>query len=214
MSNDNLTTTSYAILGLLAVRPWGTYELASQMDRALGLFWPRARSKIYEEPKKLVALGLAKSADESVGRRKRTVYSITAKGRRALAAWVRTPGAGPELEFEALVKVFFAEHGTKDDLLGQLSAMRDWLEQRARQSQDIPEEYLEGRGPFPERLPWLILTGRFLDELDLAVGRWVEWAAATVESWPDDLSAAEPDLDALRAMVARAENVLTRTDQR
>ena len=204
MSTPNLTTTSYAILGLLAVRPWGTYELAAQMDRALGMFWPRARSKIYEEPKKLVALGLAKSTEEATGRRPRTVYSITAKGRRALAAWSRTPGAGPVLECEALVKVFFAEHGSKRDLLGQLEAMRDWLDERAVQSQGIPEEYLEGRGPFPERLPWLILTGRFLDELDLAVERWVEWATDTVESWPDDLAAAEPDLVELRAMADRA----------
>ena len=218
MSTDDaqqkLTTTSYAILGLLAVRPWGTYELARQMDRALGLFWPRAKSKIYEEPKKLVALGLAKASDEAVGRRRRTVYAITAKGRRVLAAWVRTPGAGPVLEFEALVKVFFAEHGTKADLLGQLDAMRAWLEDRAVLGQDIPAAYLEDRGPFPERLPWLILTGQFLDELDLAVERWLDWATETVQGWPDDLAAAEPDRAALAAMAARAEAILARRDAR
>ena len=82
----DLTTTSYAILGLLALRSWTTYELAQQMDRALSRFWPRARSKLYEEPKKLVAHGLARATTEAVGRRPRTVYSITAKGRRALAA--------------------------------------------------------------------------------------------------------------------------------
>ena len=43
-----LTSTSYAILGLLAVKPWTTYELAQQMDRALGRFWPRAESRLYE----------------------------------------------------------------------------------------------------------------------------------------------------------------------
>ena len=35
MSTPALTTTSYAILGLLAVRPFTTYEIAKQMDRAL-----------------------------------------------------------------------------------------------------------------------------------------------------------------------------------
>ena len=116
-----LTTTSYAILGLLAVKPWTTYELAQQMQRALGQFWPRAESKLYEEPKKLVAHGLARSSSDMVGKRPRTVYSITPKGRRALEAWVPTPGEGPVLEFEQLVKVFFAEHGTKDDLLATIS---------------------------------------------------------------------------------------------
>ena len=90
-----LTTTSYAILGLLAVKPWTTYELAQQMRRALGQFWPRAESKLYEEPKKLVAHGLARATKETTGKRPRTVYSITAKGRRAMAAWVPQPGAGP-----------------------------------------------------------------------------------------------------------------------
>ena len=38
--SKHLTTTSYAILGLLSLRPWTTYELAEQMQRALGQFWP------------------------------------------------------------------------------------------------------------------------------------------------------------------------------
>ena len=90
-----LTPTSYAILGLLAVKPWTTYELAQQMDRALGRFWPRAESKLYEEPKKLVAHGLARASSETVGKRRRTVYTITAKGRRALANGCRHRAKDP-----------------------------------------------------------------------------------------------------------------------
>ena len=46
-----MTTTSYAILGLLAVKPWTTHELVQQVDRSLRRIWPRAQSKLYEEPK-------------------------------------------------------------------------------------------------------------------------------------------------------------------
>jgi len=119
-----LTSTSYAILGLLAVKPWTTYELAQQMDRALGRFWPRAESRIYEEPKKLVAHGLARATTEMVGKRRRTIYAITPKGRRALEQWVPTPGNGPTVEFEQLIKVFFAEHATKQDLLAVKQELR------------------------------------------------------------------------------------------
>ena len=197
-----LTTTSYAILGLLAIRPWTTYELAQQMQRALGQFWPRAESKLYEEPKKLVAHGLARASSEMVGKRPRTVYTITAKGRRALAAWVPAPATadGPVLEFEQLVKVFFAEHGTKADLLATIASVQRWVDNRFIESRDIPRGYLDGRGPFPERLPWLLLSGQFLTEFMLAVERWAEWAAEVVETWPDDLSAAEPDRPTLEAM--------------
>jgi DNA-binding PadR family transcriptional regulator len=206
-----LTTTSYAILGLLAVRSWTTYELAQQMRRALGQFWPRAESKLYEEPKKLVVHGLARASKETTGRRPRTVYSITTKGRRAMAEWVPQPGAGPVLEFEALVKLFYSEHGTKQDVLATLDGVRAWSDERHRESRDIARSYLAGEGPFPERLPWLVLCGQFLEEFDIMVERWTEWAQRIVESWPDDIATAEPDIAALEAQARRAATRPTRT---
>src|SRR5262245_59085502 len=118
-----LTTTSYAILSLLGVRPWSTYELTQQMERSLGRIWPRAASKLYEEPKKLVEHGYARAKDELVGKRPRTVYAITPKGRRALARWLAEPGGGPVLEFEGLLKVTFAENGSKADVLATLDSI-------------------------------------------------------------------------------------------
>jgi len=207
---SELTTTSYAILGLLAVKPWTTYELAQQMGRALGQFWPRAESKLYEEPKKLVAHGLAKAVKETVGKRPRTMYSITAKGRKALAAWVPTPSAGPSVEFEALVKVFFAEHGTKEDLLATIDGVRRWREDRERASAGISRAYLDGKGQFPERLPWLILAGQFLQEYTDMVGRWAEWATEVVDTWPDEIGQAQPDWTTLERMAEENEARLAR----
>jgi DNA-binding PadR family transcriptional regulator len=197
-----LTPTSYAILGLLALKPWSTYELAQQMDRALGQFWPRAESRLYEEPKKLVAHGLARSSSEMVGQRRRTMYTITPKGRRALSSWVPTPGEGPVLEFEQLIKVFFAEHGTKADLLGLLDDLRRWSDQHLAAGVRLPQAYLAGQGPFPERLPWLILVGQFLLDFYLMVERWADWAGGVVEAWPDDLAAAQPDWNTLETHAA------------
>ena len=119
-----MTTTSYAILGLLAVKPWTTHELVQQVDRSMRRIWPRAQSKLYEEPKKLVAHGYARATDDSVGRRRRTRYTITAKGRRALAAWLQEPGDGPILEFEQLLKISFADSGSKADIVTNLEATR------------------------------------------------------------------------------------------
>ena len=200
-----LTTTSYAVLGLLSLRPWTTYELAEQMQRALGLFWPRAISGIYEEPKKLAAHGLAVATQERFGRRVRTRYRITARGRRALEAWLPADGEGPQVEFEQLVRVFFAEHGTKADLLGTLDGIRRETAQRAAGNVGIPHEYLERRGGYPERLPWLILVGKFLDDFEQMVDRWASWATSVVEGWPDDITEAEPDLTALREMADNAD---------
>jgi PadR family transcriptional regulator AphA len=206
-----LTTTSYAILGLLALRPWTTYELAQQMRRALGQFWPRAESKLYDEPKKLVAHGYATATTEHVGKRPRTVYTITDAGREALSAWMPNPSSGPVIEFEGLVRVFFAEHGTKADVLAAIESARAWVDQRYEDSGDISRSYLEGEGAFPERLPWLILCGGFLQEMVDAVERWAEWAEQTVQGWPDDPLEAQPDLAALEAMAAKGERSRSRT---
>jgi DNA-binding PadR family transcriptional regulator len=205
-----LTTTSYAILGLLAIKPWSTYELAQQMDRSLGRVWPRAQSKLYEEPKKLVAHSLARPTKERVGRRSRTVYAITDEGRRALAAWLGEPGAGPVLEFEQLLKIFFAENGSKANALATLAATREWAQARSAESLTIGRQYLHGQGPFPQRLAQLHLSARFMTDFYAMVGAWARWASDIVETWPDDprLASADPAVaeDIVRRAAAAAPN--------
>src|SRR4249920_809741 len=116
-----LTTTSYAILGLLRLRSWTSYELAKQVQRSLGWFWPRAERKLYDEPKRLVAAGLATSVNEMTGARPRTVYTISDDGRAALRRWLGEPAAPPTLEFEGLVKVFFSDGGSLEQLRATLT---------------------------------------------------------------------------------------------
>jgi DNA-binding PadR family transcriptional regulator len=200
-----LSTTSYAILGLLAVRPWSTYELTRQMDRSLGRFWPRAQSKLYEEPKKLIARGLAEAEQELVGRRPRTVYSITAAGRSALAEWLGTPGAGPVLEFEQLLQVFFAENGSKAEALATLAAARAWASERNQENLAMAEAYVAGEGPFQERAAQNMLAGRFLTDYYRMVADWADWAAHQVDGWPDDPRRAEPDRAQLEEIAQRAD---------
>jgi DNA-binding PadR family transcriptional regulator len=192
------------VLGLLAIKPWSSYELTQQMDRSLGRFWPRAVSKLYEEPKKLVDHGYARPATEQTGQRRRTVYAITANGRKALAAWLQEPGDGPVLEFEQLLKVFFAENGTKTDALATLAAAHRWATDRSAESLAVAERYLQGEGPFPQRLPELELTGRFLTDFYLLVLDWAEWAAGVVATWSDDpRNARDPQILAETAERAR-----------
>jgi DNA-binding PadR family transcriptional regulator len=195
------------VLGLLAVKPWSSYELTQQMDRSLGRIWPRAVSKLYEEPKKLASHGLARASAEQHGQRARTVYAITEKGRQALAAWLQEPGDGPVLEFEQLVKVFFAENGTKAGTLATLQSAQEWAKARCAESLAVGERYAEGQGLFPERLPELQLTSRFITDFYLLVLDWARWAAAIVETWPDDPRQATHDPRVITETVERAHRV-------
>jgi DNA-binding PadR family transcriptional regulator len=204
-SGQALTTTSYAILGLLGIRPWSSYELTRQMDRSLGRIWPRAQSKLYEEPKKLAAAGLAVATTEQVGRRPRTVYSITPAGRAALAEWLRTPGAGPVLEFEQLLKIWFSDHGSKADTLASIAAARAWAEERNEGNVRAAQAYAAGEGPFQQRAAQTMLAGAFLTDFYALVARWADWAATEVQEWPDDPRAATADPVAQQEILLRAQ---------
>jgi DNA-binding PadR family transcriptional regulator len=186
-----LSTTSYAILGLLAIKPWSTYELAQQVKYSLNFFWPRTERQLYEQPKVLVAAGLATARKEHVGRRPRTVYAITAKGRRALRAWLAEPAAAPQLEWEGMLKVFFAESSTKEQLAAHLRDIADARRRATAHNRRVRRERLEDF-PFPERLHLAGLVNRFFTEYGAAIERWADWAAAEVDSWPDISGPATP----------------------
>lgn len=183
-----LTTTSYVILGHLALRSWSTYELAQQMKRSTRHYWPRAESKIYEEPKKLVAHGLATATREYTGRRPRTVYAITDKGRKALRGWLDEPGQPPVVEFDGVVKVLFAEQGTKDQLLATLRSIRDQAERTRQEHVALAADLAQTGGPFPDRLHVNELVFRFMWEQTETVLRWAGWAEDQVARWPDDIA--------------------------
>ncbi len=198
-----LSTTSYAILGLLAIKPWTTYELAKQMEVSLRNFWPRAERKLYDEPRKLVDHGLAAVTRDAIGNRPRSVYRITPAGREALRAWLTEPGALAALEFEALMKVFFAEHGSKNQLVATLERIRDGMADRVARDADWATHYLGTRGQFPDRLAVISLVGTLQAEIDHTIAAWAQWALGTVDTWPEDLRAAQPAHEALKRIQHR-----------
>ena len=207
-----LTPTSYSLLGLLALRPWSAYELTKQVRRSLRFCWPRAETRLYQEPKNLVEHGLVKATTTVTGRRSRTEYTITPKGRAALRAWLDEPSAPPRLESEALLRLFFAEHGTKAGLLATLTEMEAQALARRREAVELAAEYLAGTrelhlppqsrtGLFPERIHILGLVGRFTLDHTALVAEWARWARAEVEQWTD-VDSAEVSPEVVRAFEA------------
>ena len=184
--NAELTPTSFALLGLLATRPdgWSAYELAQQMGRSLRYVWPRAERNLYDDVKLLADRGLARAQRERVGRRPRTVYSITAKGRRELRSWLTRSSLPLTLESEALLKVFFAEQGTVEDLLATIRGIRQEAEATEKDVAELVQSYEIDGGPFPERLHVIALMGRLLFSHRQALRQWADWAEAEVAGWP------------------------------
>ena len=169
-----LTSTSYALLGLLSVRAWTAYELANYMQRStIGAFWSRAISRIYDEPKKLVAHGFATSYAEEVSGRKRAVYEITDEGLRALDVWLQEPADKLQIEYESMLKLLLTDYSDRETI-------DDRMKEISRQTSDMITLYLEASEQFldrgftmPSRLPNTLLGAAYGLELIEAQHRWI-----------------------------------------
>lgn len=181
--SPKLTSTSQAILGLLSVRSWSAYELAQQMSRSLVHCWPVAPSVVYDEPKRLVAMGYATVTMQQAGRRSRAVYQITPGGREALRQWLATPPAEPQVHMEPMLRLIFADSGTPDDLAASLRELRAWADDRLAAGARQCEDYLATGGPFPDRLDLLALFAEFFGKLYALTGEWAQHAETDVTRW-------------------------------
>lgn len=196
------TTTAFAVLGLLSLRDWTTYELAQQMQRGVGNLWPAARSMVFEAPKHLVAAGLAAVRHEQIGRRPRAVYSITDEGRQALRAWLAEPGLPPSLAFEGILKLLVADATDARSALASLAEAQRWGAELQAIGRGMAAGYLRGDGMFDDRAHIVALTFAFLFDFAVLVERWSEWAASQISAWPADRQPDHPDLTSFARALA------------
>ena len=107
VSSAKLTSTSYAVLGLLEqCEPATAYQLKQAAQRSVFHFWSIPHTQLYTECARLAEAGLLNERQEEGGRRRR-VYRLAADGRRALDAWRADPVADIyELRDPGLLKLF------------------------------------------------------------------------------------------------------------
>lgn len=183
MADDKATTAAYALLGLLAVRPWTGYELTQQAQRSLRFIWPTSAAHLYREQKRLVTMGWVTAESEVVGRRPRTRYAITRSGRAALRRWAETEPAEPAFEVEGVVRAFFGDMAG----VAPLEASMRSTAAKARASLDdmlgFAEEYLAGGGPFPDRIHVIAIAIEAVTELLGAVEDVFSRTANEVARW-------------------------------
>jgi DNA-binding PadR family transcriptional regulator len=178
-----MTTSSYAVLAVLDLNPWTGYELTHQSQRSLRYAWPKSERLLYSEPKKLVELGLATSHQEKSGGRTRNVYTISAKGREALGEWTSTRTQPPRLEIEALLRLLFADHGSREDLLGALDELESDIGEHHQAIVELMASYLAGGHPFPQRTHLSVLFATFQIEMFKTIERWIEFARDEIDEW-------------------------------
>lgn len=137
-----LTTTSYALLALLAEFGEATsYDIKQVMDKSIENFWPVPHTTAYEEPARLAAGGYLSVRQEPGGRR-RKLYALTDEGREALRAWAAEPSAAPpQLRDEAALKVFAGA-----DPRPLMEARAGWHQEKLAELQGYLDEVREAEG--------------------------------------------------------------------
>src|SRR5436189_5606461 len=103
-----LSATAKVVLGMLAARPRSGYEIKQLVDSSARCFWAASYGQIYPELKRLEDAGLIAGADASQGARQRTIYKLTAQGKRAAREWIASRPQIFELRDEGLLELFFA----------------------------------------------------------------------------------------------------------
>jgi PadR family transcriptional regulator, regulatory protein AphA len=164
-----LSSTAYVILGTLAWGPSSGYDVKAVVDRSVRFFWTASYGQIYPELGRLSEAGLVKGAPEPKSGRRRTVYRITAAGRRALADWLAQEPQVFETRDEGLLKLFFAD-AAPATAAASLDAKRRYHEEKLKQLRAIEAT---GRA---EGAPMLVL--RF----GLESSEWmVDWCTREAE---------------------------------
>src|SRR5262249_4322462 len=103
--------------------------------------------------------------------------------RRALAEWQSRPSAPPALEFESLVRLYFAASATPAEMRAAIDSVRAHAETIFIAGGTAMADYLDGRHPFPERAQFSGFIADFLWSFAELLSDWAERSAAEVATW-------------------------------
>jgi DNA-binding PadR family transcriptional regulator len=119
-----LSPFSFSVLVLVGRAGAGPHDLRRMAELGSRVYWDAAPSQWYAEPKRLAEHGYL-VAEKTPGRtRERTHYTLSERGREALAAWARTPASLPRIQNEAAIRLLAADLVPPEAVLAGLEAMR------------------------------------------------------------------------------------------
>jgi PadR family transcriptional regulator AphA len=169
LSNQALTPFSYVVLTLVGQGGAGPHDLV-RMARQGRAYWDAADSQWYAEPKRLEALGHL-TAHEQPGRtRPRTHYTLTDKGRRALADWMQEPARFPRIQHDPIVRLLAADIVGEKAVLDSLRALRGEIADISDRL-DAAEAIATG---IPSRERYLLLNHRLGRRILQAHSDWLD----------------------------------------
>lgn len=148
-----MNTLSYALLQAVSTRPRTGYEIAQHMKAPVAYMWAAQHTQIYPELNRLADAGLI-SGEVIPGRGPRDTkrYTVTTRGRRALADWADSPLTPETPRNEMLLRVRSLWLTSPDRALAFMVAQRqrfsDMLKTRNQMKADFaPDDVMTADHP-------------------------------------------------------------------
>ncbi len=172
-----LSPFSFAVLVLVGRDGAGPHDLR-RMAEIGRIYWDAAPSQWYAEPKRLAEHGYLE-AQKTPGRtRERTHYTLTERGREALAEWVRTPATLPRIQNEPVVRLLAADLVEPAAVLEGLEAMRPDLD-AAQEGVAAGQERVPG---LEHRAHLLEVNHRYAERLLTLQREWLDEAEGVLRA--------------------------------
>jgi PadR family transcriptional regulator AphA len=180
---SSLSPTARVILGMLKLGLRTGYDIKKGIDLSTRFFWSASYGQIYPELKRLSKAGFVRPKAQPRGRVNRTEYTLTAAGERALHEWLTGTEAIYELRDEGLLRLFFGDLVSREEVLVNLRTRRETFEHYLRHFRAIEVEARTGFADEAQLYPYLALT------YGIGLLEWsIEWYAETERR----LAAGEP----------------------
>ena len=181
----------FALLGMLSFGGQRTgYDLKKAIAASTANFWSESYGNIYPRLRELAEEGLIRphnAAKADTGRQKQ-LYSITAKGRQALTAWLSEPAVPRHEDNELLLKLFFGSRMPVQAAAELVNASRVHHEQLLRQFDTIERSIFDGQLSTEEKT-YLQITVDYGRTVSTALVGWAEQTVHKLSKLPQ----ASPD---------------------
>lgn len=184
---STLSPTARVILGMLKLGLRTGYEIKKAIDTSTRFFWGASFGQIYPELHRLHEAGLVDASDQPRGKVRRTEYTLTPAGERALHDWLTSPeGAIFEIRDEGLLRLFFGDVLDREEVLANLRAQRDFFDFVLQRFREIEVEARTGFADESQLHPYLALQ--------YGLG-FVEWSRNWYAETERRLAAGDPVFD-------------------
>ncbi len=179
---SSTSASSFAVLGLLSLKPMSGYDIKLFFERIGSHVWHESFGRIYPSLQELKAEGaIRRHKITPRGKRERITYAITPKGKEKLQNWLATPPRPTWIRNEFLLKFILAKNVSRPVVVGHIQSQKTQLQDQLNRVQSYQKVLAGGADPDMIGSPYSVLVSRLGELATEARLRWCQEALDLLE---------------------------------